>query len=85
MENNLLEFTEKKEWSGWNGGGTEIYTEVGAFAVIEWKYFEGWNPPFQIIDGKREPIESASARLKRWFAVPVDQRIKLINETTLNP
>lgn len=76
MINYLLEFTGINTWTGYDGGGRE-FTETGPFVSIEWKYFEGWNIPFKIVNGERESFESAHTRVIRWLQIPFEERHKL--------
>ena len=48
--------------------------ERTSFAEVEYKYFEGLNIPRRIIDGEMEDFDEAYARVKRYYAIPYEQR-----------
>jgi len=73
------EFLEEHEWHCQlvdENKNTVLVT--GSFAYVEWAYFEGFNMPMKIIDGKREPFDVAHDRMSRWYKIPSDERRKFL-------
>ena len=71
------EFLLEHEW--YIGGihkKNEPIIKKGTFAYIEWAYFEGMNFPRKIIDGKMEAFETAYDRMKRWYVIPIKERLE---------
>jgi len=55
-----LEFLTPKRWKIRHPGTGEIFHFVGTFKEVMTKWFEGWNVPFLITDGKTDEDFSAS-------------------------
>jgi hypothetical protein len=71
------EFLAIHEWYiGWkNEEGNPVFDD-GSFVEIEYKYFEGVNIPIRRMNGELEPFSEAYDRVKRWFAIPMDERTR---------
>ena len=69
------EFTEKCLWYfGWVDENDEPCYEENTFIEIQRKYFEGFNLPRKIIDGKMESFDDSYARMKRWYDLSDSER-----------
>jgi len=77
-KHNLNEFKEKCLWFfGWVDKNGEPCYEKNTFVQIERKYFEGFNLPRKIINGKMESFNDSYNRMKRWFDLSIDEKIML--------
>lgn len=74
----MEEFLEEHEWHcGLVDENKKTVTVKGSFVYVEWAYFEGYNMPTKIIDGKAESFDIAHDRVSRWFKLPAAERLKL--------
>jgi hypothetical protein len=69
------EFTEKCLWYfGYvDDNGDKCYEE-NTFVEIERKYFEGFNLPRKIVNGKMESFDDSYNRMKRWYGLSYNER-----------
>jgi hypothetical protein len=73
MNNNR--WTRKRIWyCGWVDENDEKCLVEGSFIEVEYKYFEGFNLPREIIDGKSESFDKSYKRMQDWMNIPLEHR-----------
>ena len=73
VKDEYREFIDVFEWYiGMTDSEDKPVIEKTTFAQVEYKYFEGFNMPRKIVDGKYEEFNVSYDRVKRYMALPSD-------------
>lgn len=61
------EFDKICDWVVRHPGSGIPVKFTGTFKEVEYKYFEGFNPPCMVVDGKQEEFSISYNRVSRYF------------------